>query len=279
MLLIGLSGGIGAGKSTVAEAFAAAGAIVIDSDQIAREVVAVGTSGLAEIQLRFGPDVLLSDGSLNRAYLADKIFADEKARGDLERITHPRIYRVFQERVAEAPQGSVVVHDVPLLAETGAEERYHLVVIVQADVETRLARLEARGLARELAEKRMKNQASDAERQSIADVLLNNDGAAEHVQQLVDEMMDHRFLPFAVNLSQSTAAQPGHNCKNGLTVEETFERILNRIRALSTVTKIEGNTIEIAGEADAILKLGFVNSLGGYASCDPGRLVHIRISP
>jgi hypothetical protein len=82
-----------------------------------------------------------------------------------------------------------------------------------------------------------------------------------------------------VNLSRSTAAQPGHNCKNGLTVEETFERILNRIRALSTVTRIEGNTIEIAGEADAILKLGFVNSLGGYASCDPGRLVHIRISP
>ena len=279
MLLIGLSGGIGAGKSTVAEAFAAAGAIVIDSDQIAREVVANGSSGLAEIQLRFGSEVLLTDGTLNRSYLAEKVFSDEKARADLERITHPRIFRVFQERVAEAPQGSVVVHDVPLLAETGAEERYHLVVIVQADVETRLARLESRGLARELAQTRMKNQASDADRRAIADVVLNNDGAVADVQGLVREMMDHRFIPFAVNLLQGTVAQPGHICKNGLTIEETFDRILNRIRALSTVTQIEGNSIEIAREEEAILKLGFVNSLGGYASCDPGRPVNIRVSP
>ena len=190
MLLIGLSGGIGAGKSLACEAFARAGAEVIDSDLIAREVVAVGTPGLAEIQLRFGHEILNSDGSLNRTALANVVFTDESARADLERITHPRIARIFQERVQQASPGTVIVHDVPLLVETGAQDRYQLVVIIEASMENRLQRLEKRGLSPDLAKTRMQNQASDEERRKVADIVLNNDGPDSAIAKIATELMD-----------------------------------------------------------------------------------------
>lgn len=279
MLLIGLSGGIGAGKSLACAAFSHAGALVIDSDLIAREVVAVGTPGLAEIQLRFGHEILKPDGSLNRAALAEIIFNDDGARADLERITHPRIARIFQERVKSAPAGKVVVHDVPLLVETGAQDRYQLVVMIEASLETRLERLAERGLATELALNRMKNQVSDQERRSVADIVLNNDGPSENIQATVNEMMEHRFLPFAANIAAEKVAVPGHECPNLLSAEEALARILERINSIVSASKISETLIHIEGADDALFKLGFVPVAGGYASCDPGRAVQLRIGP
>ncbi len=276
MLLIGLSGGIGAGKSLACEAFARAGAEVIDSDLIAREVVAVGTPGLAEIQLRFGHEILNSDGSLNRAALANVVFTDESARADLERITHPRIARVFQERVQQALPGTVIVHDVPLLVETGAQDRYQLVVIIEASMENRLQRLEKRGLSPDSAKIRMQNQASDEERRKVADIVLNNDGPESAIASIATELMEHRFLPFAAHIAGGIAARPGHHCPNELPEEAAFERVLERVNAISPAKHIAENVIEINNEDDAFLKMGFVHSLGGYTSCDPGRVVRLR---
>ena len=278
MLLIGLSGGIGAGKSLVCEAFARAGAEVVDSDLIAREVVAVGTPGLAEIQLRFGHGILHADGSLNRTALANVVFTDEIARADLERITHPRIARIFQERVQQASPGTVIVHDVPLLVETGAQDRYHLVVIIEASMENRLQRLEKRGLSPELAKTRMQNQASDKERRKVADIVLNNDGPDSAIASIATELMEHRFLPFATHIARGVAAQPGHHCPNELSEAAAFERVLERLNAISPATHIAENIIEINNEDDAFLRMGFVHALGGYSSCDPGRLVRLRTS-
>ncbi|CAB4664500.1 unannotated protein [freshwater metagenome] len=277
MLLIGLSGGIGAGKSLACAAFAQAGALVIDSDLIAREVVAIGTPGLAEIQLRFGHEILNPDGSLNRASLADIVFNDEGARADLERITHPRIVRIFQERVKSAPAGKVVVHDVPLLVETGAQDRYQLVVMIEASLETRLERLEGRGLSTQLALTRMKNQGSDQERRSVADIVLNNDGPSENIQAAVNEMMEHRLLPFAANIAAERVAVSGHACPNLLSAEEALARILERINVIVPASKVSETLIQIERADDALYKLGFVPVVGGYASCDPGRAVQLRI--
>jgi len=276
MLLIGLSGGIGAGKSLACEAFARAGAEVIDSDLIAREVVAVGTTGLAEIQLRFGQEILNADGSLNRTELAKIVFADESARADLEHITHPRIGRIFQERVQQASPGTVIVHDVPLLVETGAQDRYQLVVIIEASMENRLQRLEKRGLSPELAKTRMQNQASDEERRKVADIVLNNDGPDSAIASIATELMEHRFLPFADHIAAGAAAQPGHYCPNELSEEAAFERVFERVNAISPATHVAENIIEINNEDDAFLRLGFVRTLGGYTSCDPGRVVRLR---
>lgn len=276
MLLIGLSGGIGAGKSLACEAFARAGAEIIDSDVIARDVVAVGTPGLTEIQLRFGHEVLNADGSLNRAALANIVFTDESARADLERITHPRIVRIFQERVQQATPGTVIVHDVPLLVETGAQDRYQLVVMIEASMENRLKRLERRGLSPELARTRMQNQASDEERRKVADIVLNNDGPDSAIALIATELMEHRFLPFAAHLAAETAAQPGHHCPNELSEEAAFERVLERVNAISPATHFTENIIEINNEDDAFLRMGFVHALGGYTSCDPGRVVRLR---
>jgi dephospho-CoA kinase len=276
MLLIGLSGGIGAGKSLACEAFARAGAEIIDSDLIARDVVAVGTPGLTEIQLRFGHEVLNADGSLNRTALANIVFTDESARADLERITHPRIVRIFQERVQQATPGTVIVHDVPLLVETGAQDRYQLVVMIEASMENRLTRLEKRGLSPELAKTRMQNQASDEERRKVADIVLNNDGPDSAIALIATELMEHRFLPFAAHLAAGTAAQPGHHCPNELSAEEVFERVLERVNAISPATHFVENIIEINNEDDAFLRMGFVHASGGYTSCDPGRVVRLR---
>ncbi|MTB15054.1 MAG: dephospho-CoA kinase, partial [Actinobacteria bacterium] len=200
----------------------------------------------------------------------------ESARADLERITHPRIARVFQERVQQALPGTVIVHDVPLLVETGAQDRYQLVVIIEASMENRLQRLEKRGLSPELAKIRMQNQASDEERRKVADIVLNNDGPDSAIASIATELMEHRFLPFAAHIAGGIAARPGHHCPNELPEEAAFERVLERVNAISPAKHIAENVIEINNEDDAFLKMGFVHSLGGYTSCDPGRVVRLR---
>jgi dephospho-CoA kinase len=176
VLRIGLTGGIGSGKSTVSALLAARGAVVIDADRIAREVVEPGTAGLAAVVEAFGAGVLTGDGSLDRSALAAVVFADPEARKRLDGIVHPLVRARSAELAASAPDDAVVVHDVPLLVETGQAGAYDLVLVVQADPEIRVDRLVRRGLTEEDARARIAVQATDEQRRAAADVVLVNDG-------------------------------------------------------------------------------------------------------
>ncbi|WP_152191007.1 dephospho-CoA kinase [Georgenia satyanarayanai] len=198
MLRLGLTGGIGAGKSTVARELERLGAVVVDADMIAREVVAPGAAGLAAVVAEFGEGVLAADGALDRAALGRIVFADPAARARLEEITHPLIAAETARRVAGLPAGTVVVHDVPLIVERGLADRYDLVAVVGADEEVRLERLvRDRGMSREDARARIDAQATDAERRAVADVWLDNSGSPEALLSQVRRLWHERLLPDA----------------------------------------------------------------------------------
>ncbi|MGW5051853.1 dephospho-CoA kinase [Actinokineospora sp. NPDC004072] len=199
MLRIGLSGGIGSGKSTVAGRLAERGAVVIDADVVAREVVEPGTDALAEIAAAFGPEVI-ADGALDRPALAARVFSDGEARARLNAIVHPRVAARTAELIAAAPADAVVVHDVPLLVENGLAPLYHLVLMVDAPVETRVARLVGRGLAEADARARIAAQAGEAARRALADVWLDNSGAPEAVLAQVDALWADRIAPYEANV-------------------------------------------------------------------------------
>jgi dephospho-CoA kinase len=184
---VGLTGGLGAGKSTVAALLAEHGAIVIDADAIAREVVRAGTPGFAAVVQRFGPGVVRPDGGLDRARLAEIVFADEQARDDLNAIVHPLVGRRSAELMADAPDDATVVYDVPLLAENGLADGFDVVVVVEADLATRLRRLADRGLPEADARARIAAQATDEQRRAIADEIVRNDGTE---QELADRIRD-----------------------------------------------------------------------------------------
>jgi dephospho-CoA kinase len=187
MLRVGLSGGIGSGKSTVARALARRGAIVIDADAIAREVVEPGQPGLAAVVERFGPEVLDAEGRLDRPKLAALVFDDAAARADLNAIVHPRVALETARRTAAAPSDAIVVIDVPLLVEA-ARAGYDVVVIVEAPEAVRLERLIARGMSPEDARRRMAAQASDADRRKVADVILDNGGSEDDLERQIDAL-------------------------------------------------------------------------------------------
>jgi dephospho-CoA kinase len=186
-VLVGLSGGVGSGKSTVARLLAAHGAVVIDADAIAREVVEPGTPGFDAVVARFGTDIV-AHGRLYRAALARIVFADEHARADLNSIVHPLVARRSDEIAAAAAPGAVVVFDVPLLVESGVTQRYDLVVIVLASEPVRLARLAARGMDAADARSRIAAQAGDEQRSAVADVLIRNDGPLTELADQVDAL-------------------------------------------------------------------------------------------
>jgi dephospho-CoA kinase len=190
---VGLTGGAGAGKSTVAARLRELGAIVIDADALAREVLEPGSEGLSEVAEEFGAGVLRSDGSLDRAALAAIVFADPAKRRRLEQITHPRIAARTSELLASAPADAVVVHDVPLLVEKVMGPAYDLVVVVDAPVEQRVRRLVGRGLDADDARARIAAQASREERRAVADVWLENDGTADELRAAVDDLWATRL--------------------------------------------------------------------------------------
>jgi dephospho-CoA kinase len=195
VLRIGLTGGIGSGKSTVSALLAARGAVIVDADRIAREVVEPDTPGLARIVEAFGEGVLAPDGSLDRAALAAVVFAEPEARRQLDGIVHPLVRARAAELAAAAPPDAVVVNDVPLLVETGQASSYDLVLVVEADPATRVSRLVQRGLTAEDARARMEAQASDEERRAVADVVLDNSGTPEALAEQVDRFWTERVLP------------------------------------------------------------------------------------
>jgi dephospho-CoA kinase len=192
VLRIGLTGGIGSGKSTVSAALAARGAVVVDADRIAREVVEPGTPGLAAVVQAFGDGVLTPDGTLDRPALAAVVFADSDARRRLDGIVHPLVRARAAEVAAAAPPGAVVVHDVPLLVESGQTAGYDLVLVVETPTETRVARLVRRGLAEADARARIAAQATDEQRRAVADVVLDNSGTPEQLTAQVDRFWAER---------------------------------------------------------------------------------------
>ncbi|MDH6577928.1 dephospho-CoA kinase [Kitasatospora sp. MAP5-34] len=189
MLRIGLTGGIGAGKSAVSGRLAALGAVIVDSDLIAREVVAPGTEGLRAVVAEFGPDVLRADGALDRPALGALVFADQDRLAALNAIVHPLVRARSAELEAAAGPHDLVVHDVPLLAENGLAPLYDLVIVVDAADEVRLDRLvRLRGMAEAEAKARMAAQATREARLSIADLVLDNGGTPEDLDVRVREV-------------------------------------------------------------------------------------------
>jgi dephospho-CoA kinase len=195
MRLVGLTGGIGSGKSAVGRLLAAHGAVVIDADQVAREVVEPGEPALAEIVARFGPEIVDDEGRLDRPALAAIVFDDETARRDLEAITHPRIGQQILTRIAEVAgrehvngENNIVVVEHPLLIEIGQTDAYEDLVVVVADEDVRLERLAARGVQADDARARMRAQATDEERRAAATHVVVNDGTMDDLTRDVEAL-------------------------------------------------------------------------------------------
>lgn len=189
MLKVGLTGGIGAGKSEVSRLLVERGAVLIDADKIAREVVEPGTEGLAAVVEAFGTEVLAPDGSLDRPKLGSVVFADSDKLATLNKIVHPLVGTRSAELEATAGPDSVVVHDVPLLTENGLAPLYDLVIVVDASPETQLDRLtRLRGMSEEDARARMSAQATREKRLEIADIVIDNDVPLERLRARVDEV-------------------------------------------------------------------------------------------
>ena len=186
---VGLTGGIASGKSTVSEMFRELGAVIIDGDQLAREVVAKGSPGLARVVEAFGPEVLTADGELDRPRLGSIVFNDPEQLRVLEGITHPLIFELYAEREAAAPEGAVVVHDIPLLAESGRAGEFDAVVVVDVPEEVQVQRmLNDRGWTEADARARIAAQASREDRRAIATYVIENTGTREDLRQRVTEV-------------------------------------------------------------------------------------------
>ncbi|WP_421845303.1 dephospho-CoA kinase [Mycobacterium sp.] len=207
MLRIGLTGGIGAGKSALSTTFAQCGAIVVDGDVLAREVVQPGTEGLASLVDAFGADILLPGGALDRPGLAARAFRDDAARSVLNGIVHPLVARRRAEIIAAVSDDAVVVEDIPLLVESGMAPLFPLVIVVHADVELRVRRLvDKRGMGEADARARIAAQADDEQRRAVADVWLDNSGSPEVLVGRAREIWNQRIQPFAHNLAERRIA-------------------------------------------------------------------------
>ena len=194
MLLIGLTGGIASGKSVVAARLAEHGAVVVDADRVAREVVEPGTPALARIAEEFGDGVIASDGSLDRAALGALIFSSPELRAALNAITHPAVAIRSQELFAAAAAAdptAIVVYDVPLLVDAGRADEFDMIVVVNASTETRVNRMvELRGMTRDEAMHRINSQATNTERLAIADVVIDSNGTLEQTLEQTDALWE-----------------------------------------------------------------------------------------
>ena len=187
---VGLTGGVGSGKSTVATLLAEHGAIVIDADAIAREVVEPGTPGFDAVVAAFGDEVVGADGRLDRPKLAGIVFGDEAKRVELNAIVHPLVGQRTIELAQAAPPDAIVVYDIPLLVENNMAAGFDVVLIVEADKELRLARLAERGMAESDARERMAAQASDEQRREVADVVIENNDSLADLEAAVDDLWE-----------------------------------------------------------------------------------------
>lgn len=316
MLTVGLSGGIGSGKSTVSSRLAEHGAVLIDSDVLAREAVEIGSSGLDQIRARFGDKVIGPDGGLDRPALGRVVFGDGAARSDLNAIVHPRVQELTRERMAQAPDDAVVVHDIPLLVELDRGPDYQLVVIVGADEQTRRRRLvEVRGMSEDDARARIAAQANDQQRRAAADVWLPNETDVADLHAAVDALWIDRLVPFEANLRAHTPARwesgraerASSDAPESATAERVRRRIERQLEAAGLSSRIEprgadverDSTVDEVGKLriivhdldaartsafeNALLAAGFVSHDSSpdavvYRSADPGRPMELQVS-
>ena len=197
MLVVALTGGIGAGKSTVAQFFAELGALVIDADQLARMAIERGSDGFADVMLRFGDEIIVN-GDIDRKKLAEIVFSDPEARKDLEAIIHPRVQALFAEAVADLDIDDILIYEIPLLVETGAAAKFDYIITVESDIELRKARLLKKGLYISQIEKRMASQATPEEREAIADKVIRNDGDEDSLLRQVENLWEGVLQPLSL---------------------------------------------------------------------------------
>lgn len=197
MLVVALTGGIGAGKSTAAQYFADLGALVIDADQLARIAIERGSEGFGEVILRFGEEIT-TNGDIDRRKLAEIIFSDPRARADLEAIIHPRVQALFAEAVEDLAENQVLIYEIPLLVETGAAQKFDYVITVESDLDLRVSRLLKKGLYISQIDKRMATQASSQAREAIADSVIRNDGDEDSLLRQVENLWEGVLLPRSV---------------------------------------------------------------------------------
>ena len=197
MLVVALTGGIGAGKSTAARYFAELGALVIDADQLARIAIERGSEGFGEVILRFGEEIT-TNGDIDRRKLAELIFSDSQARTDLEAIIHPRVQALFAEAVEDLSENQILIYEIPLLVETGAAEKFDYVITVESDQDLRVSRLLKKGLYISQIDKRMATQASSQAREAIADSVIRNYGYEDSLLRQVENLWEGVLLPRSV---------------------------------------------------------------------------------
>jgi dephospho-CoA kinase len=297
MLRVGLTGGIGSGKSTVAGRLAEHGAVVIDADKLAREVVEPGTPGLKSLVEAFGPEILAGDGSLDRPKLAAVVFNDADQRERLNGIVHPLVGARTAEMMQGAADDAIVVHDVPLLVEKNYAPMYHLVVIVDADVEERVHRLtSARGMPEADARARIAAQATEEQRRAVADVWLDNSGTSDQVLALADALWADRLVPFEANVRLRRA--PGEDPRlfdTDPTWPQQAARLIARISVatgglqaeytgpkvgpVKDIIELELKVSTVDQVAESLSAAGFPGGDGVHHSADPGRpaTVHLRV--
>lgn len=250
MLRIGLTGGIAAGKSVVTERLGRLGAVVVDGDLLARAAVEPGSDGLGDVVAAFGRGFLGPDGALDRPALGRLVFADSTARERLNAIIHPRVRTAAAHVIGQAPEGAVVVEDMPLLVETGQAARFHLVVVVDAPHDVRIERMASRrGLQRSDAEQRIAAQASREERLRAADAILVNDRGLGDLLAAADALWHERIVPFRDNLGAgrpATAPRASSSGRAGLAGTSALSR---RVRAKLEAVLPAGVSVHPAGSS------------------------------
>ena len=198
MLTVALTGGIGSGKSVAAKFFADLGALVVDSDELSREVIDRGTKGFDEVVTTFG-DEILSAGAIDRKKLAQIVFSDDAKRRKLENIIHPRVREAFEAIVAKAKAGDIVINQIPLLVETSGGSRFNKIIAITSSIEARRSRLKERGMSDFEIEERMKSQVSESERLKIADYVLSNDGTKDELLNQVEKIFEQLRIDASKN--------------------------------------------------------------------------------
>lgn len=299
MLRVGITGGIAAGKSTAVSVLRDLGAVVVDADAIAHEVLAAGAPAVAEVVGAFGDGVLSPDGGIDRVALGRVVFGDAAARARLEGLTHPRIQAEAARRFAEAPADAVVVHDIPLLVELDLADRYHLVVVVHAPEDERVDRLcRERGMTEDDARARVRAQATDDARRAAADVWVDNTGASRRLGDAMRALWRERLQPFESNVRRGRVAPQG---QGGVTSPDAagVTRLTRRVgRALEdhlvepprghierSVVVLDARLapgVRTAAVTGALTRAGFPpvpGTSGIRGAADPGRPVRLALHP
>ncbi|MFV0534254.1 MAG: dephospho-CoA kinase [Cumulibacter sp.] len=283
MLTLGLTGGIGSGKSAASTVLNELGATIVDADKIAREVVEPGTEGLRRVAEAFGDEVLDGDGQLNRPALAQIVFNDERARQTLNGIVHPLVRGRSEQIVAAAGHEAIVVHDIPLLADGTMAPSFHLVLIVATPQEVRLERLSThRGMDRADALARIKAQATDEQRLAIADVVLDNAGSPQELREQIEQVYAQRLTPYAEALAAGRSAASRLNPRDGAGARE-HARLTWAVAQLGVEVEqhddgdapviVRGSTVEIRA---ALNRAGWFGDVE-LAPADPGGVLRVRI--